>query len=250
MGRGIYTLTSGALVLNNIMARDIENLTNAETKGYKSSLIKSEEFEPYMLVRKNGNKINPLISCSDGIYTAKVETRYEQGEIQDTGRNLDIAISGDGFFELEGENESRLLTREGNFIIDEEGYLAAANGKRVIGENGTLKLDTDKFELDTDGTIISESGEKLGKLTVYYTEKDSLIRTDNNCFLAKDAQAATLPNDKTQLIQKSLENSNVNTMDEMVNVLEYSKLHDTYAKSLKNYEDLDRKVISQILGSI
>lgn len=249
MSRGIYTLASGLLATENSIAKATENLVNVNTNGYKSSVEENKKFEPYMLLKKQGKNTKSLSKCSDGIYSSNIRTDYSQGTVYETGRKLDVAIYGRGFFALESESENMLLTREGSFLIDEEGYLATANGKRVLGEDGPIMLQADKFNLDKSGVITSESGEELARLAVYYTSDDDLQRTDNNCFIATRAEKQNLPSQETELIQGSLEESNVERLDEMIKTVESSKLHAIYSKSIKMYDELEGKINTQILGN-
>ena len=246
MSRGVYTLASGLLTTENNLAKATENLVNLETKGFKSSVIESEKFEPYMLQRRKGGRTVPLAECFDGIYSSKVRTDYSLGEIEQTDRGLDFAIVGPGFFKLEGEQN--ILTREGAFHIDEDGYLAHTSGKRVLGEEGTILMQTDRFTLEDDGMLVSLSGEELGKIALYLAQDDELSRTDNNCFVATNITALELPNGETRLENHALESSNVVRQDELVKTVELSKAHSIYAKMLKLYEEIDERANSQILG--
>ncbi len=249
MSRGVYTLASGILATENKINKSAENLVNANTNGYKSSVIENKKFEPYMLLKKQGKNKKSLSECSDGIYSSNIRTDYSQGTVYETDRNLDIAIYGRGFFALESEGEDMLLTREGSFSIDEEGYLVTANGKRVLGEDGPILLQTDKFNLDSSGVITSGSGEELAHLAVYCASDDDLQRTDNNCFIATKAEKQNLPSQETELVQGSLEESNVERLNELIKTVESSKLHAIYSKSLKMYDELEGKINTQVLGN-
>ena len=136
MLRGLYTAYTG--MLNEQYRMDImsNNLANADTTGFK----------------KEG-------SMSLGVKIGETYTDFDQGSLRDTGNTYDLAISGDGFFNIEFTNKagetSTKYTRDGGFTVTADGYLVTKDGDYVLGQNGRIQLSTTAANtvIDGDGII-------------------------------------------------------------------------------------------------
>jgi flagellar hook protein FlgE len=150
MIRSMFTAINGLFVQQTFMDVVSDNLANVNTPGFKSSFVSfKDQFAQQM---KSGAAPSPdgLIGGSNptqvglGVNVGAVATRFTQGPLQDTGRDLDLAIQGDGFF-VYTDGTAQYYSRDGSLAIDADGYLVnSGTGDRVLGwrADGTGAIDT------------------------------------------------------------------------------------------------------------
>lgn len=166
MVRGFYTLSSGLLTQTRKLTAVSNNLANVQTPGYKRNVVSATTFGNMVISRLDNRGSVPvgemnLITAAD-----RTDVIHSQGSLKETGRNLDFAIQGQGFFGVQGEN-GVVYTRNGSFNVDEQGYLLSQDlGGRVLGQNGPLMVGTDQFEADNNGNILV-NGAQVGTLAVF-----------------------------------------------------------------------------------
>ncbi|TIX51514.1 flagellar hook-basal body protein [Alteraurantiacibacter aquimixticola] len=134
-----YTSLNGLKNSQTDLSTIAHNIANAETTGYKKSSVEFAD------IVANGSAANPRLSQGLGATVAGVNQNFGLGAIEQTGRSLDVAIDGDGFFAIRNPESGQVLfTRNGNFQIDGAGALTDFSGK-------TLQV----FEVDATGTVIN-----------------------------------------------------------------------------------------------
>ena len=162
MLRGLYTAYTG--MMNEQYRMDImsNNLANADTTGFKKEGSTSQAYSEVMAVKikdvsENPNTPKRLGNMSLGVKIGETYTDFSQGSLRDTGNTYDIAIGGDGFFNIEFTNKSgetsTKYTRDGGFTLTKDGYLVTKDGDYVLGENGRIQLST-----TAGNTVFDESG--------------------------------------------------------------------------------------------
>ena len=169
MLRGLYTAYTG--MLNEQYRLDImsNNLANADTVGYKKEGSTSQAYSEVMAVKikdttENPNTPKQLGNMSLGVKIGETYTDVSQGSFRETGNTYDLALSGDGFFNIEFTNKagetSTKYTRAGNFTLTKDGYLVTKDGDFVLGENGKIQLSTTAGNtvVSQDGSIYQEAG--------------------------------------------------------------------------------------------
>lgn len=219
---------------------------NSETAGFRTERAVYSAFEMEMMsVRsKGGQKI-----LGDGIGSpiAIIEsekTLFQTGTIETTGRSLDVAISGEGFFNITGEDGTTYLTRNGGFDLDTEGYLVLPGVGRVLGSGGYIKVSGTDIEIASDGTVSSASGAVLGKILVTSpADYATLKRTESGMFTFNGAAPVSA---NYQLIQNSLEKSNVNVNVELVNLIAAQRAFQSCSSALSTVDMLNRKAAQQL----
>ncbi len=164
MLRGIYTGANGMLAQEARMDAVANNLANADQTGYKRDLTVFKAF-PDMLIRRindDGQGITPAGSydtmpivgrLGTGVEVNEVYTMFDQGSLQRTENNFDLALEGRGFFTVMTERGER-YTRNGAFTINEEGILMTHNGNPVLGENGIIRIQHNNFMINERGEVI------------------------------------------------------------------------------------------------
>ena len=209
------------------------NLANVSTAGYKARVNAFQKVWEQHL-----GAVDPL-----GDHTAldkqKAHIDYGQGLLDNTGRSLDVALMGRGFFAVETPDGVR-YTRNGTFRIDRQNRLVDGNGRMVAGTNGPITIPPGASEqqiaIASDGTL-SAAGREIGRLKlVEFDDESKLTPVGESCFvsddptLAKDSQSATV-------CQGFLERSNVNSVGEMISLIELSRLYEANLKMAKTQDE-------------
>lgn len=264
MFHGFYNLASGMLYQNRNLNTISNNMTNVSTPGYKSDRLVSTTFKDEMLYRNgNRNKSNPTqIGSVSMIRSVGVtKTSYNQGNVEETGNNLDFALTQPGFFAVQDKDGNRLYTRNGSFGVDQEGYLSLSSQGRVLGEDGNpIEMTTDRITVDKSGNIYelplkgvggdeegTESEEEepvlLGKIGVFnFNDYTQLVKGNNGTF--KATEDGTVVNGGIQW--KSIERSNIDPMEEMTAMMTSQRASQSAAQVLKMYDQLMGKIVSDI----
>jgi flagellar basal-body rod protein FlgF len=218
MIKGIYT--AGRSLDYRIKNIDViaNNLSNLNTVGYKREIPFSEVINEY------------------GETSVKKITSQQQGDLLQTSSPLDLAISGDGFFAIKGEDGQIELTRDGRFKLDNEGFLTDYNGRKVMGKNGEISIEESLLTKDS-AIAISRNGEikvgdKLIDAIVIYQSPNSnnLTRTGGSNFSTNGAELNEAPENSYLISQGFLEESNTNPIVEMEAMIQLNKEYESAQK--------------------
>jgi flagellar basal-body rod protein FlgG len=243
---GYYTIASGMMANQKHLDVISNNLVNAQTTGYRAGRATFSSFEmELMSVMQNGQQT----VLGDGVGAPIVlidgeRTLFQPGLLESTGRNLDVAINGEGFFNVTGQDGTTYLTRNGGFDLDTEGYLVLPGVGRVMGTNGYIRATNADVQVAADGTVLSATGAQLGKILITApTDYTTLERTPNGMFTS----AAALPT-PTQyaLVQHNLEKSNVDLNTELTNLIAAQRAFQSCSSALSTIDTINRKAAQQI----
>jgi flagellar basal-body rod protein FlgG len=204
------------------------NIANVNTPGFKRSDVRFVE-----LIASVHDTMNPGVQLGAAPSLAGVSARPSvmidaQGEIERTGRALDIAIQGEGFIEIMGPRGQLMLWRGGSLTIQEDGLLATADGL-PLRSMITVPREATEIEFGADGVVrgrVAESDEavELGQITLVRVEDaGALERLDGGLYRVGDGAALHegAPGDDGlgELVQGGVERSNVEVTDEMVRLM-------------------------------
>ena len=198
------------------------NVANMSTTGYRSSLLVEPSFE-YAYREAEG-------SSHRGPYT---HVDFTPGNIRTTGRSLDFALAGDGFFKLDTV-AGTYLTRNGQFNISEGGQLVGPNGWPVSVAGQLAPLDRD-IEVRQDGRIFSK-GEEVGRFDIVISDSKQMEEVAPGLY--KVGASRLEEHGNPQLIQSHLEASNVNLLHEMQKMMSAVRSVESSQKVLRNYDAL------------
>lgn len=245
MFQGFYNLASGMITQNKNLDVISNNITNSITPGFKKDTMTSSTFQEELISRSgNLDKSSPqalnniaMLRTSTGTVTD-----FKQGELEETGNPLDVALTSDGFFQIQTQN-GFVYTRNGAFSIDNEGYLSLSEVGRVMGTNGPIYLGTDDIEINNLGTIYFSDGRVAGNISVVdFADRTQLEKAENGVFTA-NAQGNNV---NATMIQGTIEQSNVDSIDEMVSMMESQRALQSAAQVLKIYDQLMSKAVNDI----
>lgn len=248
MLRGFYTAANGMLVSQHKLNVSANNMANIKTPGFKTERAISSVFREEYLYRQQGaaGKKTAIGTIGSIISVEDVHTDFGESSITESTRPYDMSIVGQGFFNVETENGQRVLTRNGAFDIDTEGYLVLPNVGRVMGENGALRVMGSDFVVSNNGQVFDGNGNLLGTMLITQPQQDAqLIKLNNGMYQIDNLNA------QTQLLgagiqQYSLENSNINLNEEFSRVMEVQKSIKACSNALKSIDQINGKTVSEI----
>lgn len=248
MYSGFYTLASGILTRQNEIDVLGNNITNVKTPGYKTDRVETSAFEMELMVRMENGEPTVL---GDGVGQVSsiirdIHTIMEPGIIEATERELDVAINGDGFFNIRTADGQTAITKNGNFDLDEEGYLVLNGVGRVLGQNGEIYIGESGFKIGANGAITSANGNYIDTLLINKpAEGITVTKLENSSFLIQN-QGDLVDAESFTVIQGALESSNVDINTELTKLIEAQRSFQLYSSALQIIDQMDQNGSSKI----
>lgn len=244
MDRMIYIAGSAAKQTLEKQATTSNNLANASTTGFRAQ-IDSFRAAPV--------KAEGALPTRAFVADATVGFNASGGAIQHTGRELDVAITGPGWFAVQASDGSEAYTRNGAFAISENGTLQTQSGQTVVSESGAITVPAGTaVSIGKDGTItaIDQSGKPtanvLGRLKLVNPQNSDMSRREDGLFGLKGGGTAD-PDPAVSIVSGALEGSNVNVVSEMVAMIDQGRQFEMQMKLLTTAE-ADAAKASQLLS--
>ena len=234
---GFYTAASGILTQQRAINEIGSNITNSQTVGYRTRRVVQSTFEHNLLTRYEAGKYTTIGQGDPCSLVDVVETNFDPSTIKETGWPYDMAIVGDGFFNIQGENR-QFLTRNGNFNIDEEGYLVLDGVGRVLGESGDLYIGGSDFRISDEGYVFDDQGRYVDKLLITQpAEGADTYRFDNGMYITNNAEVV----EDATVYQNVLERSNVDMNLEYTRLIESQRNLQACATALGIMDNINSK---------
>jgi flagellar basal-body rod protein FlgF len=234
MDRMLYVAMAGAKETLRAQTVNNHNLANVSTTGFKADL---EAFQS-RAVDGSGFASRVYAQSTDNGWDAS------SGALLTTGRDLDVAVKGQGWLAVQDANGKEAYTRAGDLQLDPAGALVTATGKPVLGDGGPVIVppySSILFARDGSISIVAqgqtpETTSTIGRLKLVNPAKDQLVRGDDGLFRMKDGSEA--PSDAAvQVTSGALETSNVNTAEAMVNMIELARHFEMQVKAIRSAEE-------------
>ncbi len=225
-----------------------QNIAASSMPGYKKSDVSFESVAGDIM--RLGQQSGTARNDSRGVMPkVSVQTNFTQGELHRTGSELDFAIQGNGFFQVQRENGEMGYTRNGEFQAGPDGKLLTKEGLVVMGEGGPITLNPagGTLSVNNEGTL-TQGDQVIGKLALYDAKNSqNLKRLGNVMFGAAPGQKLERV-DTPAMINGYVEESNVSPLTEMVNLVAVSRAYEACQKTMTSDGDETDKAI-QILGN-
>ena len=274
MLRGIYTGASGMIAQQERMDTVANNLANVDKTGFKKDLAVFKAF-PDMLIRRindNGQGITPTGSYDTAPYVGKlgtgvevneVFTDFDQGSLQRTENNFDLALDGKGFFTVKTERGER-YTRNGSFTINQDGILMTHTGYPVMGENGIIRVQQNNFTINERGEILVNQAIDPNDLAsmanndwsqpvvqdrlklVDFEKIREIKKEGDSLWKETEFSGPPLPPENVKVVQGFLEKSNVNMIREMVDMIEVQRSYEANQKAVQAHDTELGRLISDV----
>ncbi|NNM79844.1 MAG: flagellar basal-body rod protein FlgF [Gallionella sp.] len=244
MDRLIYTAMTGASQVLQQQAAVAENLANANTTGFRAEL---DTFRAVPIVGEGLATRTFVVDSTSG-------ADFTPGVLHQTGRTFDVAVQGKGWLAVRTRDGKEAYTRNGNLQVSAGGVLQTGSGLNVVGESGPLTIPpgTD-VTIAKDGTISTvPSGSQpasvviVGRMKLVNPPDQQLDRGADGMFRLKTGKAASA-DAKVGIVSGSLEDSNVNPVEAMVNMISLSRKFDMQMKMLQT-ADTNAQQATQILN--
>jgi flagellar basal-body rod protein FlgF len=232
-------LEAAAASLSNDLARMTSighNLANATTPGYKRQLGAVQPFQASLAQQETALARSALATVID----------QKQGTLRVTDAPLDLAIDGDGFFELR-TSSGPAYTRRGDFRIDASGQLVTQGGHLVMGNGGPMVLRSAAPMITRDGRVLDD-GQDVGQLKlVNFTDPRALVASEGGAvFTAPESAQALAPERAPRVLQGHLEASNVNTAAEMVKLIETVRHFESVQKVVQGFDEMRERALRKL----
>jgi flagellar basal-body rod protein FlgF len=240
MSDGIWAAASGAINQLAVLDTSANNVANASTPGYKTEQIVFSEVMAGASQRRDV-RLSQIAQTSSDVSAA--------GSMS-TGRGLDVALTGEGFFKVKVGDEEQ-YTRAGSFDVSKEGHLVDKSGADVLDRSGAAILvprEAKAVEISADGTV-SADGNKVGQLGVVTFDKASMLeraegqryRATANTGAAKEIDPALSPG--------ALEQSNASPVRSMVDIVSAVRGFEVCEKAVEAFRDADMRAAQSIMKS-
>ncbi len=279
MLRGIYTGASGMQAQQHRMDALANNLANVDVTGYKRDTSIQKSF-PEMLIRRFADDgvhpfplgsvdVAPIVGkVGSGVEYNESFTVFSQGSLKQTENPFDMALEDEGFFTIQ-TNHGERYSRNGSFILGKEGFLLTKEGYKVLGENGPIQIKANNFTIDEEGRVFqnldfSDNPERLVsmeentwgntelidtlKIVGFSGHGDRFIKKQGNSLWIDTVNSGPAEllkgSDRPKVRQGFLEGSNVNSVTEMVNMIEVNRAYEANQKVISTHDNLLDKLIN------
>lgn len=237
MDKALYIAMTGAK--NNMLSQHqhANNLANVNTQGFKADFAQARAMPVYY---------------GDGLPTRAYSlserpgTNYTHGALQQTGRDLDVAIEGDGFIAAMAPDGQEAYTRVGSMHVDSVGMLRTGNGLPVMGNGGPIAIPpASTISIGNDGTItVVPQGQGpqapvvIDRIKLVNPDIATMTKSEDGLFRALDEEGELLPDGNVRLISGFIESSNVSAVHELTSMLSLSRQYELQVKLMSAAKDM------------
>ena len=252
MNLALWAAKTGLDAQNTQMAIIANNLANANTTGFKSDRAAFQDLM-YQNVRQVGaqstqnTQYSTGLTLGTGVRIVATQKNYAQGSVTQTNGALDLSVSGRGFFQITMPDGTLAYTRDGTFTLDNQGNVVTASGY-PLSPALTVPVGTQSITVGTDGVVSALSAAnkttQIGQVQLAdFVNEEGLSPTGNNLLIESAASGAPQTgtpgtNGLGTVQQGSLETSNVNTVTELVNMIECQRAYEMNSKAITTTDQM------------
>lgn len=256
MIRGLYTAVSGMITQEAKQQVITNNMANANTTGYKSENLAIKKFDDVLIqnydkVSGGKNVRNIIGSISNGSRIDETLTDFTQGLLQSTDKDTDFALEGRGFFTVRATaadgSEGIYYTRDGAFQVSNQGYLINSSGNYVMGRNVVtgavepMEVGNSKITTDLNNNVYLDGELRYNFNIVDFENYNALEKVGDNLYRGENPLES-----KAIVKQNSLERSNVNIVNEMVNMMTVLRSYESSQKVVQSLDETLQKAVNEV----
>lgn len=237
MDRMIYTAASGAQSMMTRQDVIANNLANVSTPGFRAEKV------AFRVAPIEGQGLATRAFVADSTTGADLT----QGSITTTGRTLDVALLGQGWFSVQADDGSEAYTRGGSFALDDQGTLKTAGGRAVLGDGGPISIPPgSSISIGADGTVTAtpltgkSTPQAVGKLKLVNPPASDITRGADGLFRTKSGNPADA-DPALRVASGSIESSNVNAIEMMTSMISLARQYDLQAKLMQTADSAAQK---------
>ncbi|MDX1702123.1 MAG: flagellar basal-body rod protein FlgG [Melioribacteraceae bacterium] len=245
---GMYAQQLNIQVISN-------NIANMNTTSFKKSRAEFKDLIYQEIAAKPQEEVTPgtveeaisKVQIGSGVKTSSTQKMFQQGDLQQTGQQLDVAISGDGFFQVRRIDGTFAYTRDGSFKISSEGSLVTSDGY-LIEPGFTVDEQLKSLSISRDGVISAQDvgGEiiELGRVELAkFLNPGGLLALGDNLYEETEASGIPILGQPGQegfgeLNQGYLESSNVDIVEEMISMISAQRAYEINSKTVTTVEQM------------
>jgi len=249
MPYGMYLSAEGAQAQAARMEVIANNLANVNTPGFKPDVTIfgarfAEAIEQGQVAPESGQRED----IGGGIEVLGTLTDFAPGTLQVTGKDTDLAVDGDGFFQVRKDDQN-FLTRAGNFRINGNGELVTPGGHHVLSDAGLpVLIDPDSpWQVTPDGAVL-QNGRKTFLALMQPGSLGDLVKAGENLFSALAPVEPVAPTER-RIVSGALEGSGVNPTSTMVELIETSRAMQANMQLIQNQDNVTESLIGRLLFS-
>ncbi len=253
MNQSLWVAKTGLDAQQTRMSLISNNLANVNTTGFKRGRASFQDLM-YQTVRQPGAQTSQQTQSPSGLMVGtgtqvvSTEKMFTQGNLLQTNNAFDLAINGRGFFEVQLPDGSAAYTRDGGFQVDSQGQLVTASGY-PLQPGINIPPNAQSVTIGSDGTVsVQLAGEaapqQVGSVTVADFINPAGLQPKGENLFAETASSGTpqtgAPGQSGLglLIQGSLESSNVNVVEELVNMIETQRAYEMNSKAISTTDQM------------
>jgi flagellar basal-body rod protein FlgG len=250
MNRGIYPILSGAIAQEQRLQVVANNVANAHTNGYKKDepLFRSVLADARR-VAPTGRSTHHLFALGGThrplphafVHIQEHKTSLAPGRLRETKNGLHAAIQGNGFFEVETPAGLR-YTKNGLFHLDNQRRLVTVTGDPVMGPKGEIKLPPGEVKLSSDGSVMVDDRPVAALKVVEFAEEGRVRKAGDGYFIGEEPTVVKAPS----LAVGQLEESNVNSMEEMIKVISAMRNFEAAQKTIAAFDKMTEAAIQEV----
>jgi len=238
MDRLIYIAMTGAKQLFERQAVEANNLANVATPGYRA-VVSAMRALPV---------IGPGAATRVYVAATTVAADLRPGPIMQTGRDLDVAVAGEGWIAVQGRDAREAYTRAGDLQLSSSGLLQTRTGLNVLGDGGPITVPpNNRAAIGADGTVsaiptntIPNAVNIVGRIKLVNPRPTDLERGDDGLFRLKRGRVSP-PDGRVQLALGALEGSNVSMVESLVDMIGLARQYETQVKLMQTAENNGRQ---------
>ncbi|MBK6289106.1 MAG: flagellar basal-body rod protein FlgF [Gammaproteobacteria bacterium] len=244
MDKALYTSMTGAK--HNTIAQTVHanNLANVSTDGFRRD---------YVTARSMGIYYGDGFPTRAHALAERPATDFEVGTLRETGRDLDIAVSGEGWIAVQAPDGKEAYTRAGNLQITPLGQLLTGNGLPVRGNGGPIAIpDSSKIEIGGDGTITvralgqgPESLSEINRIRLVNPPERDLVKREDGLVYYRNGERAPV-DAQVSVVSGFLEGSNVNAVEALTEMLSLARQYEMQVKLMKTVDE-DSEAAARLL---
>lgn len=258
MMRALYTATTGMLGQQLFIDVTSNNISNVNTLGYRKERAEFADLFHQVIQYAGSSTSETTLSPTGievglGVRPTSVQKLFSQGNFKETEQSLDVAITGNGFFQIELPDGTIAYTRDGSFKRDDEGNVVNSQGYLLV-PNITIPDDATQLTIGVDGTVTVVQGadtNQLGQIeTVNFINPAGLHALGDNLYLNTNASGDPIVgtpglNGFGQLRQGFVETSNVKLVEEMTDLIVGQRAYEANSKSIQTADSM-LQIVNQL----
>lgn len=217
------------------------NLANSETVGFRAGEV---VFEAELDAALHDGEGAPEQGRAF-VRVGEASVRGLSGPIRSTGRELDVAIQGDGFFAVDTAGGER-FTRAGSFQVDPSGILVSLSGDPVLGEGGAISVGSRPVRIEADGSILDDEDQLVDRLRVVRFADASALAQEGGSLLRASGSDPGEPVEAPQLALRSLEGSNVQPVQDLARMIVVQRAFDAAMRTLESEDAASRRLLEEL----